>query len=342
LIAFDNVSALPAWLSDALCRLATGGGFATRELYADADEIIFNVQRPVILNGIDYLPERADLADRCLILNLPRIEDTSRKPEKDLYAEFDQALPGILGALLSSVSAALRGLTGIKLPRLPRMADFAEWAVAAEVALGFEPGSFLASYDANRSEITESTLEADPVAVAIRTFGEKLPESDPPWKGICKDLLEKLETFTSESTRKSPAWPKTPRALSGRLRRMATYLRQVGINVDFPAPGTKGTGGARHFSLSRTPMHSTASTATTATGDPNPQINQRPDLNVSGGCASEVANGRPVANEPPLDQPCAKCLPLINGSAIQGGSGGSGGSLPTDSNAAAGVEEGWI
>ena len=32
-LAFDNVSALPAWISDTLCRLATGGGFAVRQLY---------------------------------------------------------------------------------------------------------------------------------------------------------------------------------------------------------------------------------------------------------------------------------------------------------------------
>jgi hypothetical protein len=35
LLAFDNLSGLPHWLSDALCRLATGGSFAVRQLYTD-------------------------------------------------------------------------------------------------------------------------------------------------------------------------------------------------------------------------------------------------------------------------------------------------------------------
>ena len=35
LLVFDNVSSLPQWLSDALCRLATGGGFGARQLYID-------------------------------------------------------------------------------------------------------------------------------------------------------------------------------------------------------------------------------------------------------------------------------------------------------------------
>ena len=63
-INLDNLSRLPAWLSDAICRLATGGGFATRELYTDADEVLFNATRPVIVNGIEELATRSDLLDR--------------------------------------------------------------------------------------------------------------------------------------------------------------------------------------------------------------------------------------------------------------------------------------
>ena len=37
-LALDNLSSMPTWLSDGLCRLATGGGMATRQLYTDDDE----------------------------------------------------------------------------------------------------------------------------------------------------------------------------------------------------------------------------------------------------------------------------------------------------------------
>jgi hypothetical protein len=40
-LAFDNLSGLPAWLSDALCRLASGGSFAVRQLYTDDDDVPF-------------------------------------------------------------------------------------------------------------------------------------------------------------------------------------------------------------------------------------------------------------------------------------------------------------
>ena len=64
LLTFDNVSGLPSGISDTLCRLATGGGFAVRQLYTDQDEVIFDAPRPVILNGIEDIVTRPDLADR--------------------------------------------------------------------------------------------------------------------------------------------------------------------------------------------------------------------------------------------------------------------------------------
>ena len=63
-LAFDNLSSLPGWLSDALCRLASGGSFALRQLYTDADEVLFQAARPTILNGIEDIITRQDLADR--------------------------------------------------------------------------------------------------------------------------------------------------------------------------------------------------------------------------------------------------------------------------------------
>ena len=78
-LAFDNVSGLPAWISDTLCRLATGGGFAVRQLYTDDDEILFDATRPVILNGIEEIVTRPDLADRAVFLTLQPIPEEHRR-----------------------------------------------------------------------------------------------------------------------------------------------------------------------------------------------------------------------------------------------------------------------
>ena len=39
-LAFDNLSALSPWLSDALCRLASGSSFAVRQLFTNDEEVL--------------------------------------------------------------------------------------------------------------------------------------------------------------------------------------------------------------------------------------------------------------------------------------------------------------
>jgi hypothetical protein len=124
-LAFDNVSGLPAWISDTLCRLATGGGFAVRQLYSDQDEVLFDAARPVILNGIEDIVTRPDLADRAVFLTLEPIPEERRRPEQELWAAFEAERPRILGVLLDAVAKGLAQLQHTKLDRLPRMADFA-------------------------------------------------------------------------------------------------------------------------------------------------------------------------------------------------------------------------
>src|SRR5215472_13822946 len=125
MLAFDNISKLPDWISDTLCRLSTGGGFATRQLYTDLDEQLFDAMRPVVLNGIEDVVVRPDLADRSLFMALKNIADNKRKAELRFWRDFNAAHPKILGALLDGVAYGLRELPNTKLETAPRMADFA-------------------------------------------------------------------------------------------------------------------------------------------------------------------------------------------------------------------------
>ena len=118
MLVFDNLSGMPPWLSDSFCRLSTGGGISNRELYTNGEEFILDAMRPVLLNGIDSLTERSDLADRALIFNLPQIPKENRQPEKKFWADFEKARPRILGALLDAVSMGLRNQDSVKLPIL--------------------------------------------------------------------------------------------------------------------------------------------------------------------------------------------------------------------------------
>jgi hypothetical protein len=134
LLAFDNLSGVPDWLSDALCRLATGGSFAVRQLYTDGEEVLFEVSRPILLNGIEDVISRPDLGDRAIFLTLEPIAQRNRRPEAELWREFELARPLILGALLDAVVHGLRRINHVQLEALPRMADFALWAAACETA----------------------------------------------------------------------------------------------------------------------------------------------------------------------------------------------------------------
>jgi hypothetical protein len=135
LLAFDNLSDLPAWLSDALCRLASGGSFAVRQLYADREEVLLQAARPVILNDIEDVVARPDLADRAIFLTLPHLRENRRRPEQEVWRDFLAARRYILGALVEAASYGLRNLPKVRLERLPCMADFARWVTACEFGI---------------------------------------------------------------------------------------------------------------------------------------------------------------------------------------------------------------
>jgi hypothetical protein len=235
-LAFDNVSGLPAWISDTLCRLATGGGFAVRQLYSDQDEVLFDAARPVILNGIEDIVTRPDLADRALFLTLEPIPEERRRPERELWAAFEAERPRILGALLNAVAKGLAMLPQTRLDKLPRMADFALWAAACETAL-WPSGTFWSAYCCNRDEAVEGVIDADPVAAAVRGLMAARTE----WTGTASELLGALAEMAGERIAKAKTWPDSARALAGRLRRAATFLRTIGIEIGFEREGRART-----------------------------------------------------------------------------------------------------
>ncbi len=61
---YDNLAPLSTSMSDALCRISTGGGLATRRLFTDHDEIVLELSRPLILTGIEDLATRPDLTSQ--------------------------------------------------------------------------------------------------------------------------------------------------------------------------------------------------------------------------------------------------------------------------------------
>lgn len=226
-LAVDNLSGISGKISDALCKLSTGGGFSTRKLHTDDEEIVFNAMRPVILNGIDDIAKRPDLLDRAIIINLPVLPNERRRPEKDMWREFEAAKPFILGGLLDGVSGAIKELpyTTIK-GDLPRMIDFALWSTAAWKANGWDSlyADFMNMYRENRSIAIQQGIESEPFLMALIQFMEGKDR----WLGTATDMLNELHRFVNHQVTKNREWP-TPNKVRDRIRRIAPVLRTYGI-----------------------------------------------------------------------------------------------------------------
>lgn len=223
-LALDNLSGASPQLSDALCRVATGGALAGRKLFTDGDEVAYEIQRPVILNGIDDLASRSDLADRCIHLILPAVG--CRLTEAEMAEGFRADAPQIMGAILNGLKLALRDVHTVEIGALPRMADFALWAAAGVPALGFSAEEFIGAYRRNQRDAVLLGLESSAVACAIRT----LVERNGSWKGTAGALLSEIgrESAAEPGT---PGWPRSFKGLQTVLRRLGPSLRRIGIDI---------------------------------------------------------------------------------------------------------------
>lgn len=221
-LAFDNLSGIPGWLSDALCSLATGGGLACRKLYTDGEEHIVQGRRPVILNGINDVAKAPDLAERCLFAEFTR--PPVYREEADLSAALEREYPLALGALLDRVCRALRVRdTQVPPGPLPRMADFARWAYAGTPAS--ERDATWAALEQNRSAKSWANIENDLAASAVF----KLAQSGR-FEGTARELLATLELQEGFEGRNRPeGWPKSASGLGGHLTKYAPDLMKHGV-----------------------------------------------------------------------------------------------------------------
>jgi hypothetical protein len=227
LLAYDNLSYIPQWLSDLFCEIATGAGMSNRKYFVNDEEVLFEARRPVIYTGIEEVARQSDLLDRCMVISLPSADPTSQKPDEDVEAEFQAIYPQVLGALYDAVSTALKRLSDISKDGLSRMASFDLWAQAGEPAFGCAPGTFKTVYRQNKENASASVLDSSLIATLIDRFimQQKVEGSIHTWMGKATDLLEELRDLTDEQKRKT--LPADGKALSNKLNGLAPNLRAV-------------------------------------------------------------------------------------------------------------------
>ncbi|MBY0578450.1 MAG: hypothetical protein K2P57_05325 [Burkholderiales bacterium] len=223
LVSFENVSFLHPETQDALCVLATGGGYAGRTLYTNSEETAITIKRPVIINGISANATAQDLVDRLIHFDLPTI--STRKTAAELAEGFESAKAEIFGGLLDLFVQSLKILPNVTIEKLPRMADFALLGEAVFFALGRKSGEFMGNYEEMRRQSIYRTLDASPVALAIQSFIEQNPMG---FDGTVKAAFEMVSRCKSDSEER---FPKSPKGFADSVRRASTALRVIGIEA---------------------------------------------------------------------------------------------------------------
>lgn len=248
LLVFDNVSSIPLAQSDVAARIATGGGYSARAKYTDFDEATAVLARPQIFNSIaSTLANMPDLASRALSIELQRL--TERRREQDMIAEFERALPGLLGLACDGLSSALRNLDRTTLAEDVRMIDAATWAEAAAEGLGIPAGQIAAAWVANRAAADRALVESDELALAVAALlaEQEILTGLAEWRGPPSELFHKLGVHASEQAKRGAQWPRSPSGMGTRLKRIAPPMRTVhGIDVQ---PGRGGADGTRFWVL---------------------------------------------------------------------------------------------
>ena len=251
-LIYENISSIANWLSDCICQLAFGGGFAGRELFTNDERSVIYAQRPVILVVIDDFVLRGDLRDRSVFLHLPPIPHTSRRTERTIWPAFRADYPRILGGVFDAIAGGLRELPSVDLKELPRMADFAEWGEATGRGLGWGASTFISAYNDNRKEATELLLDDSQVAAVLIGLGRVGVN----WSGTPMELYRSIVEGAGRKLGRN--WPKTISTFGSELHRIAPQLRLHGISVGFERRRGERivTLRADHVAASQTPQDS--------------------------------------------------------------------------------------
>ncbi|MGW4760172.1 ATP-binding protein [Streptomyces pseudogriseolus] len=240
--ALDNLSHMSPDLSDAMCCIVTGAENVKRALFTDGDVFRARYRRPLLLTGIDVGVIRPDLAERLLPLRLerPRV----RRTEAELWAEYADVLPLILGSLLD-LTVQVRGVEA-ETPTDLRMADFAHLCAQLDAATGL---GALAAYRRSLDDLNDDVIEGDLLAQTVLKHAEEMAPGEAQRMTSTQWLHCLTRLYTGEDFRPLPkGWPTTGKVLSDRLKRLQPTLAARGVLID-----SGRTKEARYLEMTRIP-----------------------------------------------------------------------------------------
>jgi len=227
LLVLDNVSRLPVWGSNALCRISTGTAYRRKRLYTDSAVMTLHVCNPILVNSVEQVLVAPDLVSRALFIDLPPMPDAGRIDENDMLAKVSEALPRILYALFAIVSNSLNHPPTVTIQS--RLTPTFRLMTTAEKMLGLDAGTFHRAYNRNRSVGHDVVLAEYAYLSTVRDLVE---DGNGRWEGLAKDLLGTLNTRVKSPLR-GENWPTSAFMLTKQLRGMSNSLADVGFKVEF-------------------------------------------------------------------------------------------------------------
>lgn len=236
-LGYDNLSGISNDLADFFCSVVYGISYSKRSLYTNDDEIVYNLKRDILFNGIEELSKRADFLDRVVQVELASIKPEYRKSKTLLQQEMAHDTPYLLHGIYDLLSEVLEVLPTVQLTYLPRMADFARIGIAIEKVLELKDGTFLSVYHNNILERTQNTFWEDELCCLIfealnshrRHDTSGLYTTD----GALRGTAMELNKFLFQRLSKGKYSPRTAQGFGAYLKRVEPLLKLKGIKVDY-------------------------------------------------------------------------------------------------------------
>ena len=228
MVAFDNLDTLNKQQSDILCIAITGATIAKIILFQTNELGVYELHNTVVLNGIDIMPTESDLAERCLLLNLKKIEKTARKLDRNIEEDFDADLPEILGAIFETLSKAMQLFKGLNPAEKPRMADSHVEMLAIALALGVSESDFNDIYFENLNKI-DKARSSIAIVEAVKEYMYSEQCKGRKFSGKASEVYTKIRD--SYSGRKQDL-PSSASRFSRKLMAEHSVLYSAGLTVN--------------------------------------------------------------------------------------------------------------
>jgi hypothetical protein len=246
--SYDNISHIPAWISDEFCRAVSGSGSVVRKYYTNEEDLIRIFKRCIMFNGVNLGATKADLLDRGLIILLERILEDNQRLPADIWKQLEELKPQLLGYILDILVKVLTWKNNgeLKLQKLPRMAEFAQYGEMISRSMGNKENEFIDAFTENRELQTDQVIEENQIARCLEymffnkyeTMYNYADKKDPYWIGTASQLLGELDSIAMSVNDlhvdvNGRYWPKASHILSRRINEILPILREIGLIIEF-------------------------------------------------------------------------------------------------------------